>query len=463
MAQPRLLAGRTRWLMVASAFALVLVTGVPLYEALVEPVEPDAPISHRSALNPRARAAVEAVLLPRAVGPEPTLESMVRDLVALKAPAIPVLIAIACGEEELSEFAIGTKDAPVHPRAIELRQQAIAGALRELPAPQVAASLREWGVGAPLDMALVAAQFLGDCADPTALDTLVEIARAIEPIQLRRTYVNATLQTALAKHFARTPLALEQLELRGPDDAWPVFVHAASASRTTTSARWLAELLGRDRELDLAVVEELGRSAEGGRFALPEEVVERLRDTLPRADDQMRRLAAIALGNAREGQAFDDLVELLDETDPLIALAARHGLAAITGADLGADPGAWLDWRVAQEAWYAEHSAALLEQLADADPARASAAMGELLSRGFFRHEWAHEIGARLFAAEGPLFATACASVAALGSSRAVPWLVEALERVDVHERELARGALRALTGLELPAERAAWLHALEL
>jgi hypothetical protein len=53
--------------------------------------------------------------------------------------------------------------------------------------------------------------------------------------------------------------------------------------------------------------------------------------------------------------------------------------------------------------------------------------------------------------------------VAAVGSARAVPGLGAALARVDVHERELARGALRALTGLELPAERAAWLHALEL
>jgi hypothetical protein len=104
----------------------------------------------------------------------------------------------------------------------------------------------------------------------------------------------------------------------------------------------------------------------------------------------------------------------------------------------------------------------LLDELDSGDAARASQAMSEMLAHSFFRHEWAAAIGALAVDAGGPLFATACATLAALGSARADGLLVEALDREDEHERELARDALRSLTGLDLPPEQAAWRSALE-
>lgn len=453
---------RASWLLVASGVAIALFAGVPLYEALLEPTSDSPGSGRRPRWDPRTLASVESVLSVPESAPEPTLEELVEELVALKSRAAPVLVAIACGELSLPEIAPGTVEEAVHPRAIELRHEAVVAALQRFPASKIAQDLRQLCAGAPLDVSLVAVRLLGDCDDPTAIDTLLAIARGMEPIHLQCTHVREPLEGSLAMHFVRRPESLLQLELED-DDIALLIVRAASAARTTTAARWMVELLGRNRALDLAVVEELGRTAAGGRFALPDDVIARMRDTLPLHDDQMRRIAAIALGAAREARAFDDLVFLLDESDPLIVIAARRGLSEIAGLDYALDGDRWLDWRVAQDEWYADNSDRLYEELLAADPAFATRAMGEMLGHPFFRHEWAFAIGGLLPDLAGPVFATGCATLATLGSAQAVQWLVESLAREDEHERELARDALRALTGLDCAAEREAWGLALEL
>src|SRR5258705_187985 len=121
MSERRATLSSSRWLLIASAAVVVLCTGVPLFRAWLEPSLESPPGAEPTRYDPRTLAAVEVVLSPPQSGREPTLEGLIDGLVALKSRAIPVLVAVACGNVALPEFAVGSDDQPVHPRAIQLR------------------------------------------------------------------------------------------------------------------------------------------------------------------------------------------------------------------------------------------------------------------------------------------------------------------------------------------------------
>jgi hypothetical protein len=70
-------------------------------------------------------------------------------------------------------------------------------------------------------------------------------------------------------------------------------------------------------------------------------------------------------------------------------------------------------------------------------------------------------VAAVLGRTETDLVVVACSILGYLGSPRGVPELLHALEKDDPRAVAAAGGALRAITGLDLPADAGAWSAAL--
>jgi hypothetical protein len=152
---------------------------------------------------------------------------------------------------------------------------------------------------------------------------------------------------------------------------------------------------------------------------------------------------------------------MLASGEPLVATPARAALRAIAGADLGQDPEAWLAWREREFEWADAHVERVFEELLADDPGRVSAAIGELTRHPFFRHDAAAAIAAVVDREDPAIARVACTALVSLRSTRAIPWLVAALDVADEERAELLRSTLRDLTGLDLPAEAEAWRRAL--
>jgi hypothetical protein len=200
------------------------------------------------------------------------------------------------------------------------------------------------------------------------------------------------------------------------------------------------------------------------------EAIDWIRDRAPRASTGPGRLAAADGLAAMEGGAGGPgLARLLSDRDPRVRTTALDGLARARppedpvaaararGCAGDPDPGvraAALDLRAAWGDPDAEEAAALA--LADASPLvrTAAAALAArrfpgLLGRSFAALAADADWGVRAAAARG---------AAVLAKAPPVPDLAGLLEDPRIRIRDLAHDSLRALSGLDLPPERADWL-----
>jgi hypothetical protein len=455
----------TRWALIASAAGVALLAGVPIYDALVKRKVPDAPaaLARASRCNPAVLASVESILAPPESGPDPDLDSLVAHIVDLGPSAITPLLALACGDAHVPEIVPGTTDGVVHPLAVELRGRTIEGSLARFTDDQFVPLAVKYADGdVALDVKLVIVRLLGARGAELGLPAVWATLDDVDPICFESATVQQSIEPALAALLQRDPQGIEAAGKHCRRELLPSLARAAGGIRSIKSLAWLANQLGHDETFDLTLLEELGRAGGGGRLAIPEPALRRVRDALAQSHGERRRVAAATLGQLRDDAAFDDLVRTLGDDDVSLVAAAHGALEALVGRDLGPDADAWHDWRVQQDAWNNHMAPSIYRQLSDTDPAFASSAIAELLTHPFFRRDVATALAARLPESDGSLFATTCTALTSLASERGTTGLVEALDRENREERETARRALCALTGLDLPADRATWIAALE-
>jgi len=140
-----------------------------------------------------------------------------------------------------------------------------------------------------------------------------------------------------------------------------------------------------------------------------------------------------------------------------VTSSARWSLTRICGVDLGDQPQAWKDWRDRENAWWSERAPALIDSLHADQVGIVLQSMAELQRRPLHRHAVADVFGPMLAHHEQNVARAACTAIARLESSRAVPWLLEALSRPDPELRRIAGESLVRLTGLDLPPDPLAW------
>lgn len=387
-------------------------------------------------------------------------EQRVARLVALGPDGIPALCAVLTGQG-LDE----TEAEPVVARPDEL----LLRALRELEPRSVCAFLQVAATGrAPLERRLVALRVLEELGDRAGVPVWIATLEELDPVHLLRPYVRGPAEAALASILRRDPRGQMAL-VDALDDVerplLPLVAAAVGRAGRPDGADVLERLLGRDPELDVVAIEQIGDLAQRGHSWRAELAVEGLRRRLSGDDGpRVRAACARALGQARDVEAFEGLLALCDDPDRRTALAAGWALERLAGRRWPADQrDAALEWyRARREAWEAV-AERLGADLAGDDPARVITAARELVEHPLFAHR-AAELATPALAHREPEVASAvCGVLARLGSPRPVPDLVAALARDEPGVRRAAAAALAALTGETLPPDATAWRAALGL
>lgn len=445
---------------VALPLAVALVLGAPLRGSVQDPAT-ERPQPSAVQLDAEALAAVERVLTPPASEEEVDPQAMAKAIVALGAPAIPVVVSLLAGEVEASAVLPGTLDQPVHPRALEARSEVLRAALAGLPRGAVLAHVgQRLGAEPGLDLSLMLAGILGDIPDDRAFELLLQISEGIEPIHLMRSYVQSSLEPALANHLVREPRLLADLDRRAfrvDAAALALFARAVGRTHSARAVEVLAGWVGRDPASDAIVLTQLGRVAGDGGLAASASALGIVRRNAASSDQQVQRAALVALGRLRDPEAFEILVGLLETGSSLASSSARWSLTRICDVDVGASAQPWREWRERETTWWEAQAPTHIEALHSEEPGVVMQAVAELLRHPLQRDQVAEALGPLLGHSDERIARAAAAAIARLDSARAVPWLLEALSRPDPELRRLAASGLGRLTGLVLPPDPLLW------
>ncbi len=383
---------------------------------------------------------------------------LVRRLVALGASAAPALFSLASGEGIEALLVDDAPEAWMCPPE-RVGQLALA-ALADLPAVSVRDFLRaECRAHPRLEVRAAALDVLGRQGSAEGLELYFELlAQNDDELEHRalRTVACAALLAMLRKDSA-TANTLERPLLAASRAAQQLACEALADCNRATAVRLLTKLFGRDPELDRAALEGLTRLGVQFPWRVGDEVTARLRAVLVREDASMRAAAAQALGRLRDAQATPALIALLRDADGATRRAAQWALCETSGQKRITEAADWQRWFEVERAWWREEGQAWLEALDPADPSRLSEALRELLARPFGRDQVADALASGLPEFDPAAQLVACATLARLGSRRAVPALIELLFEPTDELRTAACAALRTLTGEELPAEPQLW------
>jgi HEAT repeat protein len=376
-----------------------------------------------------------------------------------------VLVGLLAGEIEPPVTVPGTEDGPVHPLALEQRTPVLRETLACLPANAVLEHLSTRLESNPeTQVRLLIAELLGGIEDPDACQLLISLIEGLEPLELRRRYVQETLEGALAAHLLRAPDAIDLVWQSGfdaPAERLGIFARAVGATRTAHGVDLLADWLDTHPDADAELLTQIGRALGAGGLAVPPSTLAAVRSKILAEEPDVRRSAIIAAGRLRDEAAFEDLVRMLTDQPQLVSASARWSLHAISGVDLGAEGQAWLDWRERELIWLSEQAPALLEDLQSQTPGVILAAVSEVLRHPLHRHVVADALGPLIAHADPGVARSVCVAIARLDSSHSVPWLLAALQQSDPELQSHAAQALRRLTGLDLPPDHDAWSRAL--
>ena len=352
---------------------------------MIEPSEPEATetvASSEELLPRRAPAAVTTVAQPR-VAIEELLagarglpaRSLADATVALGPGVLPTLLAGILGSGEWPDGeAAATED---------VRQVALRDAWSRYEPRLRAEALLACGTTAR-DELRVLIELAGSLGDESALPTALQLARKLEPADLRRGYVAEPVEQAVAAALLTTHATekslIEQCAKLGEELAM-AFVRGCAQSSAARGPALAARCLGRSVELDAEILTALAHPNCKARSALGERALDAVRAALDSEDPRTRRAACAVLGNARDGSSLERLVECLDDVDPLVHAAARDALRACAGKDLGGDPQAWRDWQSVRAEWLLTRAPELRGLCLGADCDAAMSALLELVSR----------------------------------------------------------------------------------
>ncbi len=443
-----------RWL----ALALLAAAGVVLF--VVALPRASDPQLDPAEVDPQFLLAAAHALTPPDNGQPLTERELVEAFEALGPSSLRAALALICGCVALPELEPPAEgDPPPHPDATRLRDGALRAVVTRAEPGAVLGQAVSLSHNASIDVRRVLFQLLASVDHPDALATLVQCADGVEPIHWRRDYIARSFTTAVQARIAAHPHALRVLRgrLRDVDDALcAVLAGAAAGAPTKLGVEFAVDLLGRDDEADLAVLQALARAPRRSTLACDESSLAAVRQRLVSGDARVRRAAIDVCGRLADADALDELTGELESDDAVIAHAARTALKAISGVDQGPTRQAWARWLAAEQDWREREWESLVAQLNGEDRGQSLAAMRALVSHPLHRRSAADAIVAALStgAELGPQEASVLAATA---SPAAIEPLLEGLESEDEALVRASQAALAQLTGLNAEPQREAW------
>jgi hypothetical protein len=404
---------------------------------------------------PAACLALGALALPAPAGQEPALEPIVRavleagagapseetalELERLAPAALPVFLDLLSREATSSAPPLD----PAAERALLLALAANIDACRPLLAVRARAGqppaarravlgvLEIGGEARDLRLAAAAAQAEGTGGEPDAL------ALAL---------LERTARAVVAREGKRGCDALRAVYDEAGLELKPRWIRALGDVGSQPALELLGSWVGRPDEPSLVLVQEISRAA--ARLEPPFDASLRasVRACLSDGSPALRREAALAVGRLGDDESLPLLVALMEgESGP--RRNAWWALKAITGRSFREDARPWSRWVAAEQAWWRDRSGAVLAELRSADEAVVAAAVQEIATHRYRRHELALELSAIAGEGGADRARLVCSALVQLGSPVARKGLEACLEHEDAGVRQRAAAGLRTMGG----------------
>jgi HEAT repeat protein len=306
---------------------------------------------------------------------------------------------------------------------------------------------------------LAAIGILGRVGDAGALEHILTILSAADPVQLRRTFVQRQLEGAIGAIAVRDSRCSWIIARRlddTPPELWAPLARALGLCLRQGGVRVLERMLGHGRDLDALVLEQVSRLDVRDLAALRDETAGIVRGYLNDVEPRLRKQAAVSIGRLHDVESIEALIGLLEDPEPSVTAAALHGLRAISGLSWAVESTRWSEWLRQESAWI-EAELPRLERDAAGSAASAVAALREISHHPLFRARAARAPAAALEHADAGVAAFACSVLASLESASALPYLIEALRHSDETVRLAAHRALHSITGRAFSLEYETW------
>jgi hypothetical protein len=342
------------------------------------------------------------------------------------------------------------------------RERLLRDALNSIEPADLLRYLRASLADCALATRLAAIELLVESPDPRGIDLVWELLAAADPVQLASPRVTSVVGTSLCAAFQRHPHALRAVTKDpaplGPG-IWPLV--ALAAPQGTGGSELLLALLGLAPEVDRVVLERLGLYAADpaglGGGGIHRDVVERVRACLDHEDWAVRQQALVTLGYLIDPDSIPAQVAMLEDEHRGVQRSALWALERATGQHLGRDRAAWSAWFDGQSDWMRGAGQATGRRLLACSDAEAVAMIRELSQHALFRHAITDMLSPVLFRENPSVVRAVCATLAQLGSPRAIGHLIEGLEHARPECRAVIHASLVELTGRELPEQQAVW------
>lgn len=396
---------------------------------------------------------------------------VVRELTDHGPSITPLLFAILTGEslefegDELPNGEPGELEAPRRDVGGISAEQLVYEVLTALPPNAVAEHMRLAASGdAPTEIRVLAARVLALTGGPEALDVMLEVLASMDPLQLQRPFLRSPFGTALEEILRRNPAELRDLGERLHAlhlEVTLLVVESLPAELVGAGAPVVLGLFGRDARLDLALMEQLAEFASSplgaGDTWSSLDCQRTARFYLSANDWHMRSRAVVAISRLNDVEALETLVQMLGDEHRSVQRTVHWSLREMTGQTLAPDRERWAAWVAEERAWFAGPRTEIEWRILSNEDAEIVAGLRELNQHPLFRDSSADLLGPLLLDASPAVFGAAVGLLTRLESPRAVPFLVACLGVPEEYKSASAWIALKSLTDLDLPQERAAW------
>jgi len=176
-----------------------------------------------------------------------------------------------------------------------------------------------------------------------------------------------------------------------------------------------------------------------------------LAENLDHERSEWTRASLRALGVLDDGPQVPALLSELQSPHPGLREAALDSLHQISGLQLGDSEAAWREWYADECDWLASGQPAAERELSSNQDAQVAHALDQFAAHRLFRDERVQAVLGVLDSGTPAMRALSCATLARMGSKRALPALVERISDEDPIVAQAAWSAACELSGQVLP------------
>lgn len=234
-------------------------------------------------------------------------------------------------------------------------------------------------------------------------------------------------------------------------------IESVSDAKDARGLEFLVDNLGFDDETDGVLLDAIVELARVARQPGSDNVTVALRSYLLGDVGAKMHRAVIAIGLLEDESAVGDLIELLDTDSRGLQRGVNEALQRITGISFHGDYARWKAWYESEMEWFDGDGRDTLDALQDGEAATVLSATRVLAKHKLFRQHISLELVLLLNDPDAAVRSATCLALSQLGSSIAVPALIDALADENEAVVRNAHSALRALTGRKDPVDSEAW------